>query len=183
MDRIKALIREPALLIDTAETLLIMLVAFGLSLTGDQETYIIATLVALAGVAKGFSTTPFPVSVIPDFGRAVLVLAASFGLNVSPEQIAVAVTFLGTFLTLIMRSQITPRKDPVIAPEGAGAGPVRGERGAALLGTIGMVIAIVGVIAAVLSFLDVIAVDAIACLVIILLGAVLWIAGGRTTRL
>lgn len=182
MDRIKLLLREPALLIDTAETLLLLLVAFGLGINGDQETYIIAAIVALVGLVKGFTTSPFPVSVVPDFGRAALVLAASFGLSVSADQIAIAVTFLGTVMTLLMRSQITPKHDPVTAVEGSGAGPVKGEAGEAVLSYVGGVIALVAIVVAVLVFLDVLAVNLVALLVAFLLGVVLWFAGGRVSR-
>ncbi len=118
MNRLKDILREPALLIDAVETGLILLVAFGLNWSGDQQAYIVAAIVAIVGVAKGFTTRPFAVSLITDLGRAVLVLAASFGLNVSGDQIAIAITFLGTLTTLVGRAQITPTNDPV------GAGPV-----------------------------------------------------------
>ncbi len=118
MNRLKDILREPALLIDAVETGLILLVAFGLPWSGDQQAYIVAAIVAVIGVAKGVTTRPFAVSLITDLGRAVLVLAASFGLNVSGDQIAIAITFLGTVTTLVGRAQITPVSDPV------GAGPV-----------------------------------------------------------
>lgn len=127
MDRLKGLIREPALLIDFAETLLVLLIAFGVSMTGDQQSYIIAALVAFAAMAKGFTTTPFPVSVVPDFGRAILVLAMAFGLNINADQTAIVVTMLGTLTTIVMRAQITPRRDPVIATKGSGSGPAAEE--------------------------------------------------------
>lgn len=127
MNRLQSLAREPALLIDAAETGLILLVAFGLGLGGDQQSYIVAAIVAALGLVKGFTTSPFPVVVLTDLGRAVLVLAASFGLAVSPDQIAIAVTFLGTLTTLVARGQITPARSLVVAPTGSGAGPVTGE--------------------------------------------------------
>lgn len=127
LERIKYLVtREPALLIDLAETLVVMLVAFGLGLSGDQQSYIVAAVVAGLGLAKAATTRPFAVAFLTDFGRAVLVVLASFGVGLSADQIAVIVTMLGTVTTVIMRGQITPTKSPVVAVGGAGAGPVDG---------------------------------------------------------
>lgn len=110
--------REPALILDFLETLLVVFVAFGLPLTHDQQAYIVAAMIAAVGLLKGFSVRPFPPAVITDFGRAVLVLAASFGLNaLSEDKITLVVTALGTLTTLILRAQVTPNSDPVpVAP-------------------------------------------------------------------
>jgi hypothetical protein len=127
MSRIKELIREPALLIDLAETLVLMIVAFGVGLSGDQQTYIVAACIALIGLLKGFLTKPFPPAAITDFGRAALAVFASFGVGLSADQIALIVTALGLVTSIVLRGQVTPAKDPVISVDGAGAGPVAGR--------------------------------------------------------
>ena len=128
--RLQAIVREPALIIDAVETLLVLFVSLGANIHGDQQTYIVAFVIALAGLIKGFSTRPFPVSVIPDFTRAGLVLAVSFGLNwFTNDQIALIATFTGTLMTLLMRGQITPTYDPVVDATGSGAGPVTRQPG------------------------------------------------------
>ncbi len=120
----RLILREPALLIDALETGLVFLVALGLHLTGAQQTDIVAVIIALAGVLKAITTRPWPVSVFTDFGRVALLLAADFGMNwATHDKIAIAVTFLGTLVTIISRSQITPASDPVVAGTGSGAGP------------------------------------------------------------
>lgn len=124
MDRIKALIREPALLIDFSETLVLMLVAFGLGLSGDQQTYIVAAVIAAIGLAKGFLTKPFPPAAVTDFGRAALALFASFGVGLTADQIALSVTALGLLTSIVLRAQVTPTYDPVTDVTGSGAGPV-----------------------------------------------------------
>lgn len=126
MSRFKELIREPALLIELASVGVLMLVAFGVGLSGDQQTYIIAAIVALLGLLKAFLTRPFVVAFLTDFARAGLVVAASFGVGLTADQIALSVTFLGIITTVIIRGQITPTHDPVIDATGAGAGPVSG---------------------------------------------------------
>ncbi len=69
-------------------------------------------MVAVLGLAKGLSTRPFAVTLLTDAARAVLVLAASFGVGLIPDQIALAATALGTVVTLIARGQITPAVEP-----------------------------------------------------------------------
>lgn len=156
MDKIKALIREPALLIDAFESALVFAIALGLfNLTGDAQTNTVAVFIALLAVLKGFLTQPFPVTVVTDFGRAALVWSVSLGLLTwTPDKVTIAVTFLGTLMTLIQRGQITPRFDPVLAQGGAGAGPVanvnKGEEGAADFLYIG------GVLLVILGLLDLI---------------------------
>lgn len=126
MDRYKQLIREPALLIDLAETLVLMVVAFGVGLSGDQQMYIVAAVIALLGLLKAFMTRPFAVAALTDFGRAALVMFASFGVGITADQITLVVTALGLVASLIVRAQVTPRNSPVVAMGGAGAGPVAG---------------------------------------------------------
>jgi NADPH:quinone reductase-like Zn-dependent oxidoreductase len=126
MTRLRGLLREPALLIDLFETLVVLLIAFGIGMSGDQQSYLIAAFVALIGLFKAFTTKPFPVTAVTDFGRAILVVGASFGIGLTADQIALIVTALGTITTLIARSQVTPRIDPVVVQGGAGAGPVAG---------------------------------------------------------
>lgn len=135
MNRLKALIREPALLIDLAETLVLMVVAFGLGLSGDQQTYIVAATVALLGLLKGFMTVPFPPAAVTDLGRAALALFASFGVGLTADQITLAVTALGLITSIVLRGQITPTYDPVTSPSGAGSGPVSGSEGVDLAPT------------------------------------------------
>jgi preprotein translocase subunit SecG len=152
MDRLKQLIREPALLIDAFETLVVMVVALGLfSVSGDQQKILIALLIAVLAFAKGFLTTPFPVTVVPDLGRAALVAATAFGVfHISADQITIIVTFLGTAMTLVQRGMITPKNDPQVAVAGAGAGPVAGrtEEGAAnVLVIVCVVLAVIFILA------------------------------------
>lgn len=183
MDRLKALVREPALLIDAFESLVIVLIALGLfDLTGDDQTNVVALFIAALGVLKGFMTRPFPVTVIPDFGRALLVFCVSLGiLRWSPDQVTVVVTFLGTLMTVVQRAQITPRNDPVARPGGAGAGPLAGrtEVGAATLGTIGVVLAVLGLVLILLALVSVAATLEIG-IVLLVLGLLLMIVGGRS---
>lgn len=128
MLNLRALKREPALLIDAVETGLVLLVALGLHISGSTQTDIVAAIIAGAGVLKAIHTSPWPVTVFTDFSRAALVLALDFGVNwASPDRIALVATFVGTVVTLLQTIRITPNSDPVVAAQGAGAGPVAGK--------------------------------------------------------
>lgn len=129
MERLKTLVREPALIIDFIETLVVMAVAFGIGLSGDQQTYIVAACITVLGLLKAFMTKPFAVAAVTDAGRALLCLAMSFGVGLSADQIAIAVTALGAATTLLISLRVTPTYDPVEDPTGAGAGPVAGKAG------------------------------------------------------
>ena len=115
MGRLGALIREPAVLIDAFESLIIVLVALGgFSLSNDQQANIIAAFIAILAFLKGWLTKPFPVTVVPDLGRALLCVCVSLGiLHLTGDQVTLLATFLGTLMTVVQRAQITPRYDPL----------------------------------------------------------------------
>lgn len=150
MDRLKLLIREPALLIDAFESVVVVAVALGLfGLSGEAQRDLIALFIAVLAVAKGVLTKPFPVTVVPDLGRAALVFFGSVGLtHLSADQITLVATMLGTVTTLLSRAQITPTFDPIIRPGGSGAGPVQNETGAvrSSYSAIGIALILIGVV-------------------------------------
>lgn len=175
MDRLRTLIREPALIIDLVETLVVGLVAFGIGLSGDQQTYIVAAVVAVLGLIKACTVAPFAVNAVVDLGRAVLALLASFGVGLTADQIAILVTLLGTVTTLIATNRTTPIYDPVTNPSGAGAGPVtnRNEAGVATLGLAGVVILVLGLVLLLLALLHSVALGLVIPVILIALGLVL----------
>ena len=112
--RLRELLREPALLVDAFESGVVLAVALGLfHLTGESQRDLIALFIATLAVAKGALTHPFPVTVIPDVGRAALVFFGSVHLtHLTADQITLVATFLGTLMTLLQRPQITPAIEP-----------------------------------------------------------------------
>lgn len=191
MDKFKALIREPALLIDAFESAVVFAIAMGLfSLSGDQQTNTVALFIAVLAVAKGFLTQPFPVTVITDLGRAAVVWSVSLGfLHWTADQITITVTFIGTLMTLIQRAQISPRYDTVTAPTGAGSGPVtspRGEAGYArsdgALFIAGVVLVVLGLLALLLVALGNPFLPLVWSIILLVVGAVLVYLSRRTPR-
>lgn len=123
MERLKGLIREPAMLIEALGLFVTVIVSFGVGLSGDQQTYIVAAVVALLGLLKALLTRPFAVAFLTDFIRAGLVMAASFGVTLSADQIAQLSMLVGLVTTIVMRAQVTPSYDPVMNTTGSGSGP------------------------------------------------------------
>lgn len=148
MDRLKLLVREPALLLQLAENIIAALVIINVALSHDQETWIMAAIVAVNGILKGLTTHPFPVHFITDLARAVLMVGISFGLNLSVDKVTILVTLVGTMVALVGSLRTTPAYDPVIRPGGAGGGPVstRAEGGYANYGFLGIVLIVVGLL-------------------------------------
>jgi hypothetical protein len=179
--RLKELFREPALLIDLGETLVVFLIAFGIGgFTGDDQSYLVAAIIGLVGLGKAFTTKPFAVTALTDATRAILVCAAAvFGVGLSADQIAIAATLVGTLFSLIARAQITPRRDPVVVPGGAGAGPVAGEAGAAnVLYVVGAGLLILAFILLVTTLLKVFVVSIPLLVVLAVIGVVLLLVSG-----
>jgi len=116
MNRIKELVREPALVIDALESGLVLAVALGLfSLTGEAQRDLVALFITILAVGKGFMTRPFPPTVIPDLGRAAFVFFGSVHLtHLTADQITLVATFLGTITTLIATNRISPVTPPPV---------------------------------------------------------------------
>jgi len=100
--------REPALLLDALKVALVMGATFGLDVTTDQQTWIVAALAAGFGLAKAFATRPFAVTAVTDFVTAAGILAIGFGANISQAQLASLVAFASVVTVLVQRAQITP---------------------------------------------------------------------------
>lgn len=168
MDRLKTLVREPAILLSLGENLIALLVVLQVPLSHDQQATLFAVLVALIGLAKGVLTHPFAVHFVTDLARAVLVCAVAFGLHMSADDTTVIVTFVGTVVALIGSIRTTPSYDSIVGTRGAGGGPVAGrtERGAiGVLAGLGIALLLAGLL--VLLFLH-----------SLILGIVLLVIGG-----
>jgi hypothetical protein len=53
----------------------------------------------------------------------VLVLMASFGVGLTPDQIAIAVVFMGSITTLVVTLRVTPANDPLPVTPASGVVP------------------------------------------------------------
>ena len=189
LERLKTLIRYPTLIIDFAETLVVLLVAFGLPWSNTQQVDVIAVVVAALGVVKAFMVHPFAPNVIVDFGRAALMLGIAFGLHVNASEAGLIITLLGTVVSAVLTNGTTPMADPdpnfpgLPAPlkHKALANHPRTERGAVdVLGIAGVVLIVLGVLGLILIAVHNAFLPLVWCIILIVAGAVLFFIGRRT---
>lgn len=101
--------REPAVYIAVLEAALAFLVTFGLDgLSAEQSTNILAVAVAAGGVLTAWTTKDKLLGALSGAGRALLVLGTSYGLNLSQEQVGLAVVVISAVAGVWLRTQTSP---------------------------------------------------------------------------
>ena len=101
--------REPAVYIAVIEALLAFLVTFGLDgLSAEQSTNILAVAVAAGGLITAWATRDTLLAALGGAARAVLILVTSYGLNLSQEQIGLAVVLVSSAGGIWLRTQTSP---------------------------------------------------------------------------
>jgi hypothetical protein len=101
--------REPAVYIAVVEALLAFLVTFGLDgLSAEQSTNILAVAVAAGGFLAAWATRDTLLAALGGVARAVLILATSYGLNLSQEQVGLAVVLVSAAGGIWLRTQTSP---------------------------------------------------------------------------
>lgn len=100
--------QEPAFWTMFTQALLILLVSFGLNLSEVQTGAIIAVVNGVLGLALAFGTRPINIGVFVTLFQVLFTLIATFGLQVTSEQIGSATSFLGLILFLLVRQQVVP---------------------------------------------------------------------------
>ncbi len=99
--------RDPALYLTGFATALRLLTAFGLNFTEGQQAVMNATATAVAGlVIAVWVRRDGQVAAILGFIQAVLALAVGFGANLSAEQQALLMSFIGTAAAAFIRTQV-----------------------------------------------------------------------------
>jgi hypothetical protein len=108
--------RDPALYLTGFATAIRLAAAFGLNFTETQQTILNATATAVAGlIVAVWVRRDGQVAAVLGAIQAVLALAVGFGLDMSAEQQALLMSFIGTAAAAFIRTQVTA---PVTA-EGA----------------------------------------------------------------
>ena len=106
--------REPALWLGLLAAALKLGTAFGLDLTGDQQSVINAAAAAMIGVAVAVLTHDGISAAILGGAQALLALGLGFGLHVSGDQQAVIMAFVAVAISMFVRTQVTA---PVPGPD------------------------------------------------------------------
>ena len=108
---------EPAVLIAVVQAVLAFLVTFQFDqLSAAQSANILAVAVALGGFYTAWTTQHTVLAALSGVGRALLVLAVSYGLNLSQEQIGLAVILVESIGGLVLRDRTSPAPTPVSGP-------------------------------------------------------------------
>lgn len=106
--------REPAVYIAVIEAALAFLVTFGFDgLSAEQSTNILAVAVAVGGVLASWATRDTLLAALGGAAKALLVLGVSYGLNLTQEQIGLAVVVISALGGIWLRTQTSPVETPV----------------------------------------------------------------------
>jgi nicotinamide riboside transporter PnuC len=102
----KLLGREPAIWLSLIATTIRLLAAFLVDLTADQQAILNAVAAAAVGLAIAFVVRDGQVAAVLGLVQAVLSLAVGFGLDISAENQAVIMSFVGTVAAAFVRTQV-----------------------------------------------------------------------------
>jgi hypothetical protein len=117
--------REPAAWVGLIESVLMLLLAFGLGI--DQDTFgpIMAVVVAGFGIYTAWATRDTALGAIIGFVKAALTLAAVYGLALTDGQTAAVVMVATVVVSFFQRTQTSPVDAPVSpSPAQVTASPV-----------------------------------------------------------
>ncbi len=99
--------REPALILTAVATAIRMFSAFVIHLTDDQQTWLNAFVAAAFGLIVAFIVHDGQVAGILGFVHAILALGVGFGWNLSADNQALIMSFVGAILAAFIRTQVT----------------------------------------------------------------------------
>lgn len=105
--------REPALILEALKAGLVALALVTPGLSNDVQVGVMVVATAAFALLQGLTTHPFQVTVVTGFISTVGVAIAAFGIDVPPDSLAAVVVLVGAVSTLISRSQISPKVDPL----------------------------------------------------------------------
>lgn len=127
--------REPTLWLSVLSSLIVLAGTFGLHwLNGQQAGLLVAAINGVAGAITAYSVRPISPAVFTYAIGALVALAASYGLNVTNEQLAMLNGTVVPFLALLTRGQVSPIEnsgltrrttadEKAVAEPGTGAAP------------------------------------------------------------
>lgn len=106
---IKIFGREPAFYVGVIEALIAVLVTFKLpGLSVEQAGYVVALVVAVGGAVTAWATRDTLLAALVGAVKAGLVLAVSYGLTVTDEQIGLIAALVSVIGSGYLRSQTSP---------------------------------------------------------------------------
>lgn len=110
--------REPAVLLALVAAAIKMIAAFWIDLTIDQQAIINALVAAIVGCVVAITVKDGIVAALLGTAQAILALAIGFGLDVSAENQAVIMSFVGLALGMFERTQVVAPVPPPAVSSG-----------------------------------------------------------------
>jgi hypothetical protein len=105
--------RDPALYLTLVATGVRLFAAFFVHLTGEQQAVLNAVATAVAGLLVAVIVRhDGQVAAILGVAQALIALAVGFGLNVSAENQAVIMSFIGAVAAAFIRTQVVAPTSP-----------------------------------------------------------------------
>lgn len=106
--------REPAVILAFIATVIKLVAAFWIELTADQQAVLNAAAAAIVGLAIAAMVRDGIVAAVLGLAQAALALGIGFGLTISAEDQAVIMAFVGTAVSMFVRTQVVaPQPAPV----------------------------------------------------------------------
>lgn len=106
MTKFKILGQEPAAVVGVVQAVLTLLLSFGLfSLTQEATGAILAAVSAALGLVAAYATRTTLLAALVGFAQAALVLAVTFGWDVSQEQQAAVLTAIAVVAGFFLREK------------------------------------------------------------------------------
>jgi len=108
--------QEPAVILYAVNSLVALLVAYGLNLSQVQVAAVSTVTSGVLAAIVAVMTRPFVVSALTGAVSTVMAAVAGFGLEFTADQIGATVTVLSIVLALVLRANVTPVSGPVQTP-------------------------------------------------------------------
>lgn len=105
----KILGREPTLYLAAASSLILLVGTYGFHLLNSGQAVLIVVAVnAIAAAINAYTVRPISPTTFTYAMGAIISVAASYGLNLSPEQVVAINATIVPFLALLSRGQVSP---------------------------------------------------------------------------
>ncbi len=105
--------RDPALFVSLGATSIRLISAFFITLSVEQQSALNAVIAAVAGlIVTGLVRDGLPAAIL-GVVQALIALALGFGLEISADNQAVVMSFVGTVIAMFVRTQVTAPVPPV----------------------------------------------------------------------
>lgn len=109
--------KHPSVYVALVEAILALLVTFNLDkLSPDNATNILAVAVAAGGLVTAFAVDGPALAALTGFGRAVLLLLVSYGLDLTHDQVGLAAGIIAAAGAVFLWPKVSPVPTAISEP-------------------------------------------------------------------